>query len=549
MADESRVAAGKRFSRDMRLIREDRDTSLEGIHTETRIARSLIESFEEGGLYDHPTFNEVYLRSFVRAYAEMIGIPPKVALEGLDSALEGDYENELAERYLGTAASESLPDADEGRASSSPSSPDPDENDGPSPPVAGGPEGRGGIVGPPRAVGAEEDPDEPSEPVSEEAADSPPASDASEEPPGEDDTAPDAPDAVDESVGTAEEAPSPDDEPADDDRTSETSDAEDEDVDRTEAADQTDDAEEIDDAGEADDAPDDSSEPDPDASDDEEDPAADEETGAESSASDDRPAWFEEQPDEEEDASAQPQPAPAASPAEHSAEESADLEGTGIVGEPTAVGEGATDPAPEAEAPAAAGTPRRSSREAGWRRFFTGARREMVWAGVGMVVILLVLAGLAVAYFSAQEPQTEPDRTAAPPDTAATSTPDTSRAPERPPPADVRLGDTLYLTVVATADVSGIRIQRDDDLRRPYWIEEGDVSVFPFREELMIENELNNVRLFLEGYPYPFSATDTTAEVVITRSRAAAFVDTLRGAPTRFTAQPDTIPVGAPAQQ
>ncbi|MFP4229409.1 MAG: helix-turn-helix domain-containing protein, partial [Salinivenus sp.] len=80
MSDPTEVAAGKRFALDMRRIREDRDVSLSSIHEQTQIAPSLLRSFEEGGLYDHSAFNEVYLRSFVRAYAAVVGMSPKDAV-------------------------------------------------------------------------------------------------------------------------------------------------------------------------------------------------------------------------------------------------------------------------------------------------------------------------------------------------------------------------------------------------------------------------------------------------------------------------------------
>jgi hypothetical protein len=123
--------------------------SIDEIHTETRIARTLIESFEEGELYDHPTYNRVYLRSFIKAYADAVEISRERALQALDGALNGTYQHELAQEYLSGEASAAEPtseESDEDASSSSSEAP-------PEGPTAGGPEGRGGIVGPPRAVG------------------------------------------------------------------------------------------------------------------------------------------------------------------------------------------------------------------------------------------------------------------------------------------------------------------------------------------------------------------------------------------------------------
>jgi hypothetical protein len=102
--------------------------------------------------------------------------------------------------------------------------------------------------------------------------------------------------------------------------------------------------------------------------------------------------------------------------------------------------------------------------------------------------------------------------------------------------------------VLATDNVSGIRIRRDDDLRRPYWIGEGTAQVFPFQQEVTVEDELDDVDLFLAGFPYPVPPQDTADGLTITRAQARAFVDTLRGAPATLSVPVDTIPVGAPEQ-
>ena len=177
----------------------------------------------------------------------------------------------------------------------------------------------------------------------------------------------------------------------------------------------------------------------------------------------------------------------------------------------------------------------------------------MVWASVGIAVVLVVMLGLGIAFFSsgdASTAETEPPATTVS-DTAATGTAsedDTTTAPPSPPPDNVTLGESIPLTILATGNVSGIRIRRDDDLRRPYWIGEGEAQVFPFEQRATIENELGDIQLFLAGYPYPLSPQDTVGGIEITRSEAEAFADTLRGAPATLSVTPDTIPVGAPQQ-
>jgi hypothetical protein len=175
----------------------------------------------------------------------------------------------------------------------------------------------------------------------------------------------------------------------------------------------------------------------------------------------------------------------------------------------------------------------------------------VLWVGVGIAVILLVLVGLGVAFFASGDAPAEKAATPATTvsDTAAAApAPDTTDARPSPPPANVELGPAIPLTVLATDNVSGIRIRRDDDLRRPYWIGEGTAQVFPFQQEVTVEDELDDVDLFLAGFPYPVPPQDTADGLTITRAQARAFVDTLRGAPATLSVPVDTIPVGAPEQ-
>jgi hypothetical protein len=138
--------------------------------------------------------------------------------------------------------------------------------------------------------------------------------------------------------------------------------------------------------------------------------------------------------------------------------------------------------------------------------------------------------------------------------TAATAASDTAsaetEAPDRPPPATLTLDETLHLTVVAENDVTGIKLQRDDDYRRPYWIEGGEATVFPFSERVIVEREWENVdRILLEGYPYPLTERDAAGRLVITREDAQAFADTLRGSPAGLDVEPDTSLIPPPGQR
>ena len=95
----------------MRRIRESRHISIDDLHEETKIPIGLLEAFEDTALFDHPQFNRVYLRSFVRTYANVLDIDPEVALAGLEEALADRYAGSLAADYLGETPRPSVDDA------------------------------------------------------------------------------------------------------------------------------------------------------------------------------------------------------------------------------------------------------------------------------------------------------------------------------------------------------------------------------------------------------------------------------------------------------
>jgi len=537
MADEPH-SAGKRFSEDLRRIREDRGVSVDQVHSETRIAQTLIESFEEGRLYDHPTYNRVYLRSFIKAYADAVAISRETALEGLDAALNGTYQHDLAARYLDEG------DASDADPEEAPAEPSPPKDDSPrsSPdgPTAGGPEGRGGIVGPPRAVG--EEPAEEAIPTDQpppETVSDDPATDADQEAPDESDDTSDLPPTANRDQDSAEAPPLEPDEPAasaasdDETKAPGVEDAPEE----TAADEEESDNEEESDADSSVDAPDLSG---PEAL--RATPDDDDSEGEADDGDDETPSWMAEEGDASDPAET---PSPAAS------SEAGDApplgEGTGIVGEPTEMGEGGAASPPSAEADAAP-TPPASSDDG----ILGGDNRRMLITGIGIAVVFLVLVGLGVAYMSSDDEAAPaaPDTVTtaatpapAPEDTTADTT--TTPAPQ-PPMANVTLGTEISLLVVADSNVSALRIQRDDDLRRPYWIQQGEASLFPFEERAVIGNEFDDIRLFIEGYRYPVAPGDTVDGLEITRERAQAFVDTLRGDPPSLSVETDTIPVGEP---
>lgn len=97
MPDEKEIQSGRRLAEDLRRLREERDVTIEALHEETKIPLGLIESFEEDALFGHQMFNKVYLRSFVRTYAQVVGLDVGPVTQALEAALTGDYNHQLRE--------------------------------------------------------------------------------------------------------------------------------------------------------------------------------------------------------------------------------------------------------------------------------------------------------------------------------------------------------------------------------------------------------------------------------------------------------------------
>ena len=365
MSSDPDVPALQRFGRDLRRIREDRDVTTATVHTHTQAPESQIQSFEAGTLYEESTMNPVYLRAFVRAYAEAVDLPPHAVLDQLEAALSGNYQNQLAVQYLDVPSSASKPDSSTGQ--------------------------------------------------------------------------PDAASREDEQETTPRGS------------------------------------------------------------------STDEGTDSGGAQSTGR---------------------------EH---ESGKTEGESET----------PDPDPEDETVSTA-----STTESGGTLWSENRGASLVAiAGLFLIAVVgaLIYASLGETDSAPNSPSESSARTVASadqssPDTLAAA--DTAEIDERPQQAssgDIALGDTLHVTVYATADVRELRVQQDDNLRRPYWVREGEAAVFPFARQITLQNQLDSLRLLVERYPYPVSRTDDEGRIVITRDKVQRFLDTLRAAPTTVPSSPDTI--------
>ena len=395
MSSDPDVPALQRFGRDLRRIREDRDVTTATVHTYTQAPESQIQSFEAGTLYEESTMNPVYLRAFVRAYAEAVDLPPHAVLDQLEAALSGNYQNQLAVQYLDVPPSASKPDSSTGQPDAAsredeqettPRGSSTDEGTD-----SGGAQSTGREHGSGKTEGESETPD---------------------------------PDPEDETVSTAST------------------------------------------------------------------------TGGNATVE--------------------------------------------------------QSEAPEAEAPSqsSSGSRERPSAKSGGTLWSENRGASLVAiAGLFLIAVVgtLIYASLGETDSAPNSPSESSARTVASadqssPDTlAAADTAEIDERPQQASPGDIALGDTLHVTVYATADVRKLRVQQDDNLRRPYWIREGEAAVFPFARQITLQNQLDSLRLLVERYPYPVSQTDDEGRIVITRDKVQRFLDTLRAAPTTVPSSPDTI--------
>ncbi|HEX8387134.1 MAG TPA: helix-turn-helix transcriptional regulator [Rubricoccaceae bacterium] len=87
------------FEDDLRLTREARSQTLAQIQQETRIPVDVLKRFEDGHLVGDATYNEVYLRAFLRSYARALGVPQGDVLAAYDRHRQGTYRGELNPGY------------------------------------------------------------------------------------------------------------------------------------------------------------------------------------------------------------------------------------------------------------------------------------------------------------------------------------------------------------------------------------------------------------------------------------------------------------------
>ena len=104
-----------------------------------------------------------------------------------------------------------------------------------------------------------------------------------------------------------------------------------------------------------------------------------------------------------------------------------------------------------------------------------------------------------------------------------------------------RLGSPLYATIVAIEVLEPIRVHVDDDLRRPYWIEQGSVWAFEFDDQLEIEEEIEHITLFVDQFAIALDTVQSGASVKLSRTVLTERLEAGLLAPADVPVASDTI--------
>ncbi len=116
-------------------------------------------------------------------------------------------------------------------------------------------------------------------------------------------------------------------------------------------------------------------------------------------------------------------------------------------------------------------------------------------------------------------------------DTAQTE--DTTATQEPAEPINIpAIGDTMNVYIIAEqGPVDPIRVTVDDDLRRPYWIDQGDSMAFNPTNRIVVEELLDNINLKVEGIEYPTNRRDDQGRIVLTRDSLENYFASLQDQP------------------
>lgn len=95
-------------------------------------------------------------------------------------------------------------------------------------------------------------------------------------------------------------------------------------------------------------------------------------------------------------------------------------------------------------------------------------------------------------------------------------------------PERIVLPDTIRIELIAYREaLDPIRVQIDQDLRRPYWIDFQDTLIFEMRDRVEFEREVNNARILISGFAIPSDWYASTIRAEITRDLTQTWLDSL----------------------
>ena len=72
------------LGKDFAVLRNNLGFSLEEVHSEIKIPKSVLESIENDSIFDDQGSNKTYIRSFVRSYGKFLGLSEEVMVQALD---------------------------------------------------------------------------------------------------------------------------------------------------------------------------------------------------------------------------------------------------------------------------------------------------------------------------------------------------------------------------------------------------------------------------------------------------------------------------------
>jgi len=98
-----------RYASDLRILRKLQNVSLETVHMETRIIKTVLQDYEKNCLLNNSNFARVYLHSLTEAYAKAVGLDVDQILNALEMALDGTYDGRLNPDYRPQEESPSEP--------------------------------------------------------------------------------------------------------------------------------------------------------------------------------------------------------------------------------------------------------------------------------------------------------------------------------------------------------------------------------------------------------------------------------------------------------